>query len=58
MSDRVDCPVCGKALRDLWDYDWSTREELVASCGSCDAEFLLTRLVSVTYRAEPLRSKP
>ena len=55
MSDAVKCPVCGVIQRDLWDHDWSTREELTASCDSCGAGYTLVRTVSVTYEATALK---
>jgi len=53
-AESVQCPVCGEAQRDLWDYDWGTREELTASCGSCNAQYTLIRHVSVSYEARPI----
>ena len=54
MSDTVKCPTCGEIQRDLWDCDWGSREELTASCGSCGADYMLSRTVSVSYEAKAL----
>ena len=56
MSDTVKCPACGETQRDLWDHDWGSREELTASCGSCGADYMLIRTVSVSYEAKVLAS--
>jgi hypothetical protein len=55
VSDRVLCPECEKVQGDLWDYEWGQKESLVATCGECGADYLLTRRVSVTYSAERIR---
>ena len=56
MNQCVDCPECGARQTDLWDYEWGTREELTASCGSCGADYLLSREVAVDYYAHSLRA--
>ena len=56
MNDTVKCPTCGETNGDLWDHDWGSREELVTSCGSCGADYTLSRTVSVTYEARALAS--
>ena len=53
----VLCPECEEAQGDLWDYDWGSREELVASCGECGADYILMRHVSVDYEAKKLSPK-
>lgn len=54
MSDTVQCPACDARQRDLWDYDWGSRESIVTSCDSCGADYTLSRTVSVTYEARAL----
>jgi hypothetical protein len=51
MSTGVACPECGKPQRDLWDHNWGSREELTVSCGTCGADFVLSRIISVEYEA-------
>ena len=58
MSEYVECPECGETQGDLWDHEWGQRESLVTSCGSCGADYQLTRHVSVTYTAAPIPKKP
>jgi len=54
MNDKVKCPTCGVLQGDLWDHDWSTVEELEASCDSCGVDYTLIRHVSVRYEAKAL----
>ena len=48
-GDAVACPLCGALQKDLWEHDFGSREELTASCGTCGADYLLGRHVTVTY---------
>lgn len=54
-SDGIQCPHCGIMLRDLWDHDWGSREELETDCGACGEPILLSRRVSVDYTAKALK---
>ena len=57
MCDLVRCPECDALQRDLWDYDFGSREEMAVDCGSCGADYLLVRRVSVDYEARRLSPK-
>ncbi len=54
MSDEILCPECNARQKDLWDHEWGSREELVTSCGTCGADYVLLRRVSVSYEARRL----
>lgn len=49
MSDQLPCPHCGAMQKDLWDFDWSTTEVIIAECGECEKPIDIVRHVSVTY---------
>ena len=46
------CPWCGSVITDPDDYEWGNREGLTAECGECGNEFVLSRRIDVSYRAE------
>lgn len=46
----IACPHCGKALRDLSDYNWGSRECIETECDHCGKDITLIRNVSVDYR--------
>lgn len=50
-GDRLACPWCGEVRRDLWDYDWGSREEIEIECGFCDKPVILSRREDVSYSA-------
>ena len=53
-GDRIACPHCGHTMRDLWDYEWGSREIINVECGECEKSFALVMHVSVSYTAKPL----
>ena len=53
-ASRPRCPECDEMIHDLDDHDWGSREDIVASCGSCGKDFVLSRRVSVSYSAARL----
>ena len=58
MSEHeVMCPHCGYILRDLWDHEWGTREEVETDCGSCEKPIIIRRNVTVDYSAEKKEEK-
>jgi hypothetical protein len=53
-SEQIACPWCGEQNRDLWDYEWGSREVIEIACGHCDKPITIARCVSVSYRARPI----
>ncbi len=49
MSDEANCPYCGARNIELWDYDWTNREEVSTECGSCEKPVTIYRRVTVDY---------
>lgn len=44
------CPHCGGKYGDPWEIDFSgTSDERDITCGHCESEFIVTRLVTVEY---------
>lgn len=51
----VVCPYCGHKHSDSNEYFYPNREDTEIECGNCERTFAATRVMSVTYRAQPLR---
>lgn len=51
------CPYCGHKHSDPYEYFHANDEDTEVTCNNCEREFFATRMVSVTYRAMPLREK-
>lgn len=50
-SDEIACPLCGASIGDLGDHQW--RHDVAEDeCPECETQIVLTRTVSVTYRAK------
>lgn len=46
----VTCPYCGHIDRDSWEIDFDGMEgDTEIQCGTCDENFLASRIVTVTY---------
>jgi hypothetical protein len=52
----IICPYCGHRHSDPDEYFTPTMEDTTIECSECDRGFAVTRMISVTYRAMPLRS--
>jgi endogenous inhibitor of DNA gyrase (YacG/DUF329 family) len=48
-SEHVTCPSCRESWADLWDYDWTHREEIRIECPHCGKPLTLHRSISVDY---------
>jgi hypothetical protein len=55
-SEEIECPHegCDHTIRDLWDYEWGSREVIEIPCGACAKPVSLYRRVSVDYTAKPI----
>lgn len=48
-AEGLPCPWCGEIQGELWDYDWGTREVILAECSDCYRSIDIIRRVDVTY---------
>jgi DNA-directed RNA polymerase subunit RPC12/RpoP len=48
-SDSVQCPYCDYAIKDLWDYEWHSADEIGVDCPSCGNPVLIKRNVYIDY---------
>jgi len=43
-TNSVDCPKCGKPIRDLWDLGNSLEDGIVINCPHCESEVKVLRV--------------
>jgi hypothetical protein len=54
QNGELECPHgCGHMIRDLWDYDWGSSEEMLVECEECEKPLTIHRCITVTYSATP-----
>lgn len=50
------CPYCGKEEKDAWEIDFGSDDAKTVTCGYCDKEYSVRRIVDVSYESGPLKS--
>ncbi len=46
-TNSVDCPKCGKQIRDLWDYGNSLVDGIEIVCQSCESTIKVVRVETI-----------
>lgn len=51
------CPHCGHIERDAWEMDFGPgfEGEIETDCGSCGREYIVSRIVHVSYKSAVLQ---
>ncbi len=46
-TSSVDCPKCGEAIRDLWDYGNDLESGIEIECPHCDQKVKVVRVATI-----------